>query len=107
MYSHFSSTDRSGSQINLAFCSRMAVSMVRLAAYLPAGISDHVPLELNVDAEARRNLGCLRLDTKRLLKNLVQEMVAESGAQYWELNEGSASPQMVWNAVRLMYVVSM
>lgn len=95
MYSRFSSTHRSGSRIDLAFCSRAVLGLVRSVDYLPAGMSDHALLELRVWGQR-----CWHLDAKWLLNNKVHELVDDSGAQYWEENEGPASPQMVLDAFK-------
>lgn len=45
-------------------------------------------------------MGCWCLDSKWLHNDRVQELLKDSDTQYWEVNESSASLQMVWGAFK-------
>lgn len=57
-YSHYSASHKSGSQIDLAFSSRLMLSSIRVVSYLPAGISGHSTMEMIVKVGGGISLGC-------------------------------------------------
>lgn len=53
--SHYSASYKSGSHIDLAFSFRLVLSSIRTVSYLPAGISDHSPIEIMVQVGGGRS----------------------------------------------------
>lgn len=94
-YSYVSATHKSGSRIDLLFGTASTLSHVGAVSYLLAGLSDHSKLELCMTLGTAGELGCLRLVSHWIDNPQVQELVSPKLSEYWTLNEGSTSLDMV------------
>lgn len=87
-FSHLS--QRSCSRLDLSFSSSRVLTNISGALYLPLGTSDHSPLELFLDWEAR---GIQVHGAPRWIHNdNVVETVSRQIESYWSINEDTAFP---------------
>uniref|UniRef100_A0A803JHH5 Reverse transcriptase domain-containing protein n=1 Tax=Xenopus tropicalis TaxID=8364 RepID=A0A803JHH5_XENTR len=101
-YSCHSPTYGSLSRIDLALASTGFAQLTVSAEYLPRAFSDHSPLliTLNLSTEARR--ADWRLCPLWLSNEVVREPSQTEYTAYWELNQGSAPREELWEASKVV-----
>lgn len=99
-YSCFSASHRTASRIDLAFSNSILLTDVIGAKYLPSGLSDHSPLVIELRSPARRDAALWRLGAQWISHPEVADTIPPRLVEFWELNEGSSTPQTVWDTFK-------
>lgn len=98
-YSCFSATYKTSSRIDLAFANPAMMLKVLDARYLPSGLSDHCPL-LNICSPTSRTSALWCLGTHWLSHPDLTNTIPPRFTECWELNTGSSSPEVTWDAFK-------
>uniref|UniRef100_A0A803JZM0 Reverse transcriptase domain-containing protein n=1 Tax=Xenopus tropicalis TaxID=8364 RepID=A0A803JZM0_XENTR len=98
VYSCHSTTHHSLTRIDLALVTSELLPRITKIQYLPRALSDHSPLSLTLNIIGTPQTNLRRLSPIWLKNNTVLESATVAVTEYWETNEGSASPQIVWDA---------
>ncbi|XP_018415737.1 PREDICTED: plexin-C1-like [Nanorana parkeri] len=99
-YSHLSHVHGSSARIDMPFGKQAMLGMLNGAAYLPGGLSDHVPLSITFSVPGGRRSGGWKLSPEWLREEGVAQRVSPSLLTYWHDNVGTASAPVVWDAFK-------
>lgn len=99
-YSCFSASHKTASRIDLTFSNPALLADVLEASYLPSGLSDHSPLAVVLRSPAYSNAALWRLGAQWVSHPDLTGTLPPRLAQFWELNTGSSSPGVIWDAFK-------
>lgn len=99
-YSHLSLEHASSSKIDLAFSSSDLLPLIMEASCLPVGLSDYSPLQVVLRLADSRFSGSWRLSPDSVCDPLVDGVIQPSLQSYWQINEGSSTTQLIWDAFK-------
>ncbi|XP_041430893.1 uncharacterized protein LOC108700058 isoform X3 [Xenopus laevis] len=99
-YSCFSATYNTLSRIDLALATADLLPLVATVEYLPRAISDHSPLLVQLNFTPGPGERLWRLSPLWLSQPTVAKANEVAITEYWELNNGTASSGIVWEACK-------
>lgn len=93
-------TYKTSSRIDLAFANTTMLTDILVASYLPSGLSDHSSLLLSIHSLSSHTATPWHLGTHWLSHADLTDSIPPRLAEYWDLNAGSSSTAVTWDAFK-------